>query len=71
MASSQAFRPCTASNVSLGKAKGRKGGGGGGGGGTYPQLTASTIAMQKASVSEVFKNISPWTNTCTSGTEVV
>jgi hypothetical protein len=32
---------------------------------TYkPQLAASTIAMQNASVSDVFKKIWPWTSTC-------
>lgn len=30
----------------------------------YPQLAASTIAMQKASVSEVLRKMSPWTSTC-------
>ena len=29
----------------------------------YPQDTASTIAIQKASVSDVFRKISPWTRT--------
>ena len=30
---------------------------------TYPQQAASTIAMQNASVNDVFMNISPCTNT--------
>ena len=31
---------------------------------TYPQQAASTIAIQKASVSDVLMSISPCTNTC-------
>jgi hypothetical protein len=31
---------------------------------TYPQQAASTMAIQKASVNEVFKKISPFTKTC-------
>jgi len=30
---------------------------------TYPQQAASTMAIQKASVKDVFKNMSPWTST--------
>lgn len=31
---------------------------------SYPQQAPSTIAMQNASVNEVFRNISPWFKTC-------
>lgn len=31
--------------------------------GTYPQLAASTMAIQNASVSDVLRKMSPWTRT--------